>query len=139
MKLKYARTFACISAIALGATGCYHATIDTGLAPSTTVIDKPWANGFVYGLVPPSTVETAAKCPHGAAKVETQQSFLNGVVNVLTFGIYTPMQITVTCASTGTMADGAPVVSGSDLEVVLAQAIQKSSSTGTAVIAQVTK
>ena len=32
------------------------------------------------------------------ATVETQHSFLNYVVTYLTFGIYTPIQITVTCA-----------------------------------------
>lgn len=78
--------------------GCYVAKIDTGLHPSTTVIKKSWASCWIYGLVPPSTVETAAKCPNGVAIVETQHSFLNQVVAGLTFGIYTPIQITVTCA-----------------------------------------
>lgn len=81
------------------ATGCYHATIETGLTPTATTIEKPWASGWIYGLVPPSTVETAAKCPNGAARVETQLSFANQLVNVLTLGIYTPMEIKVTCAA----------------------------------------
>jgi hypothetical protein len=77
---------------------CYHATIDTGLTPSPQTVEKPWASSFIEGLVPPSTVETQAKCPHGASKVETQHSFLNMVVGAITFGIYTPMDIKVTCA-----------------------------------------
>jgi hypothetical protein len=86
--------------LALTATvGCYHATIDTGLTPSGQTIDKPWANSFVYGLVPPPVVETTAKCANGVARVETQQTFLNGLVNALTGGIYTPMRITVQCAA----------------------------------------
>ena len=80
---------------------CYHATIETGLAPSTTVIDKPWASSFIYGLVPPSTIETKSKCTNGVAKVETQHSFLNYIVGSLTFGIYTPIAIKVTCAQGG--------------------------------------
>jgi Bor protein len=60
----------------------------------------------VFGLVPPSTVETAAKCPNGVAKVETQLSFLNQLVSVLTLSIYTPMTIEVTCASGKGVADG---------------------------------
>ncbi|HWZ59470.1 MAG TPA: hypothetical protein VNW46_10900 [Gemmatimonadaceae bacterium] len=86
-------------------TGCYHATIETGATPSTEVISKPIASGWVLGLVPPSTVETAAKCPHGVAKVETQESFLTQLIGFLTIGIYTPMSIEVTCAS-GKVADG---------------------------------
>ena len=78
--------------------GCYHATIETGAAPAQTVIDKQWANSFVYGLVPPETIDSQAKCPNGVSKVETQHSFLNGLVAGLTFGIYTPISIKVTCA-----------------------------------------
>src|SRR6266581_4579730 len=81
--------------------GCYHATIDTGLTPSTTVIDKSWASGWLWGLVPPSAIETAKKCPQGVAKVETQHSFLNQLVSALTGGIYSPMAIKVTCAQSG--------------------------------------
>ena len=89
-------------AIALGAliltTGCYNARIQTGLPPSNTVIKKNFASCWIYGLVPPSTVETAAMCPNGVAIVETKLSFLNSLVGGLTFGIYTPISIEVTCA-----------------------------------------
>ena len=78
--------------------GCYHATIETGAAPSLQTVEKPWAAGWLYGLVPPSLVETAAKCPDGVAKVETQLSFLNMLAQALTLGIYSPMNIKVTCA-----------------------------------------
>ncbi len=81
--------------------GCYHATIDTGLTPSTVVIDKSWASGWLWGLVPPSAIETAKKCPQGVAKVETQHSFLNQLVSALTGGIYSPIAIKVTCAQSG--------------------------------------
>jgi hypothetical protein len=91
------------SAVALltALAACYHATITTGLAPSPTVIDKPWAASWIDGLVPPSTVETQAQCKSGVSKVETQHSFLNLLVGAITFGIYTPMSIKVTCAQGG--------------------------------------
>jgi hypothetical protein len=97
---------------ALLSQGCYHATIETGSTPSPETIDKQWATSFVYGLVPPSTVETAQKCPSGVAKVETQQSFLNGVVAILTFGIFTPMAIKVTCAAKSSADAGAVLREG---------------------------
>ncbi len=85
--------------------GCFHATIETGATPSTVTIEKPFASAWVYGLVPPETVSTASQCPGGIARVETQQSFVNGLVGFLTFGIYTPMSIKVTCAAaSGTSA-----------------------------------
>lgn len=77
---------------------CFHATVETGLTPSTKVLEQKWASSWIYGLVPPKTVETASRCPDGVAKVETQLSFLNQVVHILTLGIYTPMDIRVTCA-----------------------------------------
>ena len=96
----------------VAAAGCYHATIDTGATPSNQVISKEWASGWIYGLVPPNTVETASKCPNGVAKVETQLSFLNQLVSFLTLYIYTPMSIQVTCAAprTADAAAGADVV-----------------------------
>ncbi len=80
---------------------CYHATINTDLQPGSTTIDQEWASSWVFGLVPPKTVETASECTNGVARVETEQTFLNGLVGILTFGIYTPIHIKVTCASGG--------------------------------------
>jgi hypothetical protein len=91
------RTITLLTALtALGA--CFHATIETGLTPSTKVLEQKWASSWILGLVPPKTVETASRCPDGVAKVETHLSFLNQVVHILTLGIYTPMDIRVTCA-----------------------------------------
>ncbi len=88
----------CLIMGALALSGCYAASIETGLPPGTKVIEKKWASSWIFGLVPPSTVSTMAACPHGVAKVQTQLSFLNQLVGIVTDGIYTPMQIVVTCA-----------------------------------------
>ena len=87
-----------VAASALVLSGCYHAVIDTGRAPAGEPHVTPWAHGFIYGLVPPKVTETNKACPAGVAKVETQQSFLNGLVGGITWGIYTPMTISYTCA-----------------------------------------
>lgn len=79
--------------------GCYHATVTTGLTPSNVVLNESFASSWVYGLVPPNTVATESKCPDGVAVVETQLSFVNQLVGFLTLGIYTPMEIKVTCAA----------------------------------------
>ena len=83
------------------ALACYHATVDTGLKPSAQVVEKSFAAGWIFGLVPPSTVATASQCSHGAAKIETQLSFVNQLVAWLTLDIFTPMSIKVTCAQAG--------------------------------------
>lgn len=81
--------------------GCYHATVNTGMTPGSQMISQPWATSLIYGLVPPSTVEASSQCRNGVARVETQISFLNYVASAVTLGIYSPMTITVTCASGG--------------------------------------
>jgi Bor protein len=88
-----------ILAAAALVAGCHHVTVDTGLPASGEGIHQEWASSWVFGLVPPETVETAKACPNGIAKVETQQSFLNVVVYALVGIVYAPMQIDVWCAA----------------------------------------
>ena len=83
-------------------SGCYHAVVNTGIDLGPRTIERKWAKGFVYGLVPPDAVEAEAECGSaGVARVETRHSFLNQLVSSLTFGIFTPMEIIVTCGSGG--------------------------------------
>ena len=80
-------------------SGCFHAQVMvTDAEPSTKVIDDKWADSWIAGLVPPDIVDATEECEKGVSKVETRLSFLNQVVGALTFGIYTPMHIKVTCA-----------------------------------------
>ena len=124
--------------MAVGSTGCYHATVETGAPPSAETVSKAWAAGWIYGLVPPSTVETAQKCTSGVARVETQLSFANQLVSLLTLGIFTPMEIKVTCAASRTAesGEGAVIRVGEDeptLEAAVARALELSRQLGQAV------
>lgn len=93
-----------VALLALGFGACYRAVVDTGRAPSPTVVEKPWTSTFVYGLVPAAEIDTAVECPGGVARVETHQSFVNGLVALVSLGIYTPQHVRITCAATGTSA-----------------------------------
>lgn len=84
--------------------GCYRVTVITGAPSSSQVIDKPWQMSFVAGLVPPAELTTNPPCTQGVARVETERSFLNGLVAALTglgtpVAIVTPIHVSVTCAS----------------------------------------
>jgi hypothetical protein len=116
--------------------GCYHAVIDTGRAPSPQIIQKKWANSFIIGLVPPPIVQTASQCPNGVAKVETQHSFLNGLVAALTWSIYTPMEITVTCAAAGGRDDSPlpTITAGADKAAAIQKAAELSAKKDTPVL-----
>ena len=34
-------------------TGCYTTTTETGRRPSNMTVNKNWATGWLYGLIPP--------------------------------------------------------------------------------------
>lgn len=87
------------AALIILGTGCYHVTVITGAPAGQGTIDKQWQNSFVYGLVPPPAIDAKSTCARGVSKVETERSFLNGLVSAITWSIYTPMHATVTCAS----------------------------------------
>ncbi len=89
--------------IALVFSGCYNAKVITNQEPSAKTVENSFAHGFVFGLVGP-TVDVSEDCTNGVAKVETKLSFVNMLVSNLTFGLYTPMSVTVTCAA-GNMSD----------------------------------
>ena len=61
--------------------------------------EQKWAAGFIAGLVPPDLVQAGQQCNNGVAVVETRLSFMNQFVTFLSAGIYSPMEIRVTCAS----------------------------------------
>jgi len=126
-------------AMGSGLVGCYHATIDTGAKPSSVTVEKHWASGWIFGLVPPKTVETAAKCTTGVAKIETQLSFVNMLVSFLTLNIYTPMDIRVTCAEgapSGTALIGPDAATPAALQAAISRAVEESRQSGQPVYLQ---
>ena len=126
------RRTALLAATLLLSSACYHATIETGAVPTNKVIQKEWAASWIDGLVPPDLTKSARECPSGVARVETQHSFLNMLAAGFTFGIYTPMTITVTCG-TGRMANLPTVQGTADLAASLSQAVRLSVSMDSAV------
>lgn len=115
-------------------TACYHATVETGRTPSTQQFERRWAASWIGGLVPPSAVNTAQACPSGVARVDTQLSFPNMLVGALTLGIYTPMEIVVTCAQTGAAADLPVVADAVSPKAAMEIAVRTSAQHGTAVL-----
>ena len=94
---------ACLAAVLFA--GCYHTTVDVQpvaqpveLIPHYTVQEN-WVPTWVFGLVPARTIDAATRCPDGVLRVETLHSFLNQLVGALTWGIFTPVTVRLTCRS----------------------------------------
>ncbi|WP_251007498.1 Bor family protein [Tenacibaculum dicentrarchi] len=78
-------------------TSCYSYTSVIGDGAKGNSQTTKWNHYVVYGLAPVG-VSDSKQMANGAKDytVHTRQSFVNGLVSALTFGIYTPTTTTVT-------------------------------------------
>lgn len=78
-------------------TSCYSYTSVVGEGAQGSNQTTKWNHYVVYGLAPVG-VSDSKQMAEGAENytVHTRQSFVNGLVSALTFGIYTPTTTTVT-------------------------------------------
>lgn len=112
--MKLRRTFASLVLFAGGAllAGCHTTTIRNGNVPAarpTVEYDEKWHHGLVFGIAEVSGPYDLQKiCPNGWAEIETQTSFLNGLVDAITWGLYSPQTVTVKCAAGAPMRPMAP-------------------------------
>ena len=129
-----------LAAVFLVASACYHQVVRTGRAPGTMVIDKSWTPTWIFGLVPATPIDVTQQCRNGVALVETQQTVPNVLVGIITLGIYTPVNVKVTCASGSASIPGAQTfyvarnASQSAREEVFAAAVAESQRTGAPVV-----
>lgn len=85
--------------LAVALTGCAKQSFDFNKEASSTTVKNETHHFFISGLGQEKIINAAAVCG-GADKVsrtETKLTFMNGFLNVITFGIYTPREATVYC------------------------------------------
>ena len=91
-----------LAAVCLVASACYHQQVMSGRTPGTTIVAKPWTPTWIFGLVPATPIDVTQQCGRaGVAIVETQQTVPNWLVGLVTLGIFTPIDVKVTCARLG--------------------------------------
>jgi len=94
---KSIKMLAIVFASSLLLASCYSYTSVVGNgAQGNTEVTK-WNHYVIYGLAPVGVSDSKAMA--GGAEnytVHTRQSFVNGLVSAITFGIYTPTTTTVT-------------------------------------------
>lgn len=78
-------------------TSCFSYTSVVGEGAQGNSETTQWNHYVIYGLAPVG-VSDSKQMADGAENysVHTRQSFVNGLVSALTFGIYTPTTTTVT-------------------------------------------
>jgi len=83
--------------LAMTMTSCYTYTYMVGDGPQKGIEITEKNHYFVYGLAPGGTSDPIKMA--GDAKdyqVKIQHTFVDGLINALTFGIYTPTTTTIT-------------------------------------------
>lgn len=90
------KLFAASFAAAIMLTSCYSYTSVVGKGSQGNNEVTKWNHYVVYGLAPVGVSDSKAMA-NGATDytVFTRQSFVNGLVSALTFGIYSPSTTTV--------------------------------------------
>lgn len=89
-----------LAALLVAAAGCWQHTYVIGAgAPGGALVHDEWRHHWLWGLVnPDQELALQQVCPSGNATIHMEASFLNGLVGVLTSGIYTPTTVQVRCA-----------------------------------------
>jgi hypothetical protein len=78
-------------------SSCYSSTFVVGEGPQTGIEEKGKNNFFIFGLAPGKAQDTQAMAQGKADyKVNVKQTFVDGLISGITFGIYTPRTVTVT-------------------------------------------
>ncbi|WP_179352477.1 Bor family protein [Winogradskyella vidalii] len=91
------KMIAAVFAVSMLLTSCYSYTSVVGNGAQGNSQTTEWNHYVVYGLAPVG-VSDSKQMAGGAENytVHTRQSFVNGLVSAITFGIYTPTTTTVT-------------------------------------------
>ena len=89
-------TIVAVVVLAIGMTSCYTYSFSVGDGAQTGVEVTAKNHYVIYGLAPVS-ISNPAEMAGGAAHydVKIEHTFIDGLLNAITFGIYTPTTTTV--------------------------------------------
>lgn len=115
--LKRMTQAACALALVCSSSACFQTTLRSGMPANAARIenDKRWHHGVIWGVAELSgPYDLKTLCPNGWAEVKSETSFVNGLLDVITSGIYAPQSVTIRCS-------GAEGESGEEGEEVAAE------------------
>ena len=90
--------------VTLPLAGCFKETYHVGAgSPAGQVVYDTWRHHWLWGLVSPAeAIAVNDFCPSGNATIHQEQTFLNGLVSVLTSGIFAPRTVQIRCGGART-------------------------------------
>jgi len=97
VKMRRVRAVTILGLLAATAA-CYEHTFTVGAgAPAGPIVYQEWHSQWLAGLIGERDIQIDDQCPSGNATIHDEQTFLNGLVSVLTTGIYSPTTVTIRC------------------------------------------
>jgi hypothetical protein len=90
---------ACLAVVIIIASGCYSTTArpDGGFKVATAPTFEQRQDFYLWGLVGESHINTQQVCPNGSSQIQSQVTFVDGLLNVITLGIYSPQSARIWC------------------------------------------
>lgn len=81
-------------------SACYKHVYRTGLPAAGRPAYSAWHHSFIAGLITTSSdINLSSLCPSGVAEINDEMTFLNGLVAILTEGLWTPTHVEVFCSA----------------------------------------
>lgn len=91
----------CAIALVCSTSGCFKTILKSGKPANAARIenDKRWHHGVIWGIAELSgPYDLKTLCPNGWAEVKSETSFVNGLLDAITSGIYAPQSVTIRCS-----------------------------------------
>jgi hypothetical protein len=92
---------ACAIALLSSTSGCFTTVLKSGKPANAARIenDRRWHHGVIWGVAELSgPYDLKTLCPNGWAEVKSETSFVNGLLDAITSGIYAPQSVTIRCS-----------------------------------------
>ncbi len=90
---------AVLLALLSASAGCYNVKYYSTAVPGPGETHRIWVHSFVGGIITIGEINLDAQCPNGVYKVKSNFTFVDLLLFGVTSGIYTPMNVVVTCGT----------------------------------------
>ena len=78
-------------------SACHTISIDVGEGSGTQIVEER-KSFFFWGLTPTKTIDVRTHCPNGALAISEETTFVDGLFNFITLGIWAPRTSYYHCA-----------------------------------------
>lgn len=90
-------------------TGCYRVTYQNPLLPPNGVVHEGTSGFFIMALVGDERIPAYQMCPGGVSRISTYLSFVDMLLTLITFTIYTPRSYEIECGGMAPMPGQMPM------------------------------